>query len=87
MKVLKTEKHTCRYFSQSEGTSRCCIAAFLTFVRLIHVFNYFFFSFVKLDPDRSLFDQGVKTDGTVQLSVQVISRQGKQWCLPLVQSN
>ncbi|XP_068919056.1 GA-binding protein alpha chain isoform X3 [Petaurus breviceps papuanus] len=30
----------------------------------------------KLDPDRSLFDQGVKTDGTVQLSVQVISYQG-----------
>ncbi|KFQ20873.1 GA-binding protein alpha chain, partial [Merops nubicus] len=29
-----------------------------------------------LDPDRSLFDQGVKTDGTVQLSVQVVSRQG-----------
>ncbi|NXT81107.1 GABPA protein, partial [Zapornia atra] len=31
---------------------------------------------IPLDPDRSLFDQGVKTDGTVQLSVQVISRQG-----------
>ncbi|NWR59901.1 GABPA protein, partial [Bucorvus abyssinicus] len=31
---------------------------------------------IQLDPDRSLFDQGVKTDGTVQLSVQVISRQG-----------
>lgn len=36
------------------------------------------FAFIKLDPDRSLFDQGVKTDGTVQLSVQVVSRQGKQ---------
>ncbi|XP_069492486.1 GA-binding protein alpha chain isoform X3 [Ambystoma mexicanum] len=32
---------------------------------------------IQLDPERSLFDQGVKTDGTVQLSVQVISRQGK----------
>ncbi|KAK1169684.1 GA-binding protein alpha chain-like isoform X1 [Acipenser oxyrinchus oxyrinchus] len=31
---------------------------------------------IQLDPDHSLFDQGVKTDGTVQLSVQVISRQG-----------
>ncbi|KAK1194374.1 GABPA protein, partial [Pygoscelis papua] len=31
---------------------------------------------IQLDADRSLFDQGVKTDGTVQLSVQVISRQG-----------
>ncbi|XP_063126736.1 GA-binding protein alpha chain isoform X2 [Rattus norvegicus] len=31
---------------------------------------------IQLDPDRSLFDQGVKTDGTVQLSVQVISYQG-----------
>ncbi|XP_023691166.1 GA-binding protein alpha chain isoform X2 [Paramormyrops kingsleyae] len=31
---------------------------------------------IQLDPDQSLFDQGVKTDGTVQLSVQVISRQG-----------
>ncbi|KFV71254.1 GA-binding protein alpha chain [Dryobates pubescens] len=31
---------------------------------------------IRLDPDRSLFDQGVKTDGTVQLSVQVISRLG-----------
>ncbi|NXM29310.1 GABPA protein, partial [Oxyruncus cristatus] len=31
---------------------------------------------IQLDPNRSLFDQGVKTDGTVQLSVQVISRQG-----------
>ncbi|XP_006003451.1 GA-binding protein alpha chain isoform X2 [Latimeria chalumnae] len=31
---------------------------------------------IQLDPERSLFDQGVKTDGTVQLSVQVISRQG-----------
>ncbi|KAJ8350967.1 hypothetical protein SKAU_G00260970 [Synaphobranchus kaupii] len=30
---------------------------------------------IQLDPDHSLFDQGVKTDGTVQLSVQVISRQ------------
>ncbi|NXY54639.1 GABPA protein, partial [Callaeas wilsoni] len=33
---------------------------------------------IQLDPDRSLFDQGVKTDGTVQLSVQVISRQGTE---------
>ncbi|XP_069060187.1 GA-binding protein alpha chain isoform X1 [Pleurodeles waltl] len=32
---------------------------------------------IQLDPERSLFDQGVKTDGTVQLSVQVISRQGQ----------
>nr|AAI00223.1 Unknown (protein for MGC:115069) [Xenopus laevis] len=31
---------------------------------------------IQLDPDRSLFDQGVKTDGSVQLSVQVISQQG-----------
>nr|XP_032837371.1 GA-binding protein alpha chain-like [Petromyzon marinus] len=31
---------------------------------------------IQLDPGRSLFDQGVKTDGMVQLSVQVISRQG-----------
>ncbi|XP_038657327.1 GA-binding protein alpha chain isoform X2 [Scyliorhinus canicula] len=31
---------------------------------------------ILLDPNRSLFDQGVKTDGTVQLSVEVISRQG-----------
>ncbi|XP_015736242.1 GA-binding protein alpha chain [Coturnix japonica] len=31
---------------------------------------------IQLDPERSLFDQGVKTDGTVQLSVQVVSRQG-----------
>ncbi|XP_032888285.1 GA-binding protein alpha chain isoform X1 [Amblyraja radiata] len=30
---------------------------------------------ILLDPNRSLFDQGVKTDGTVQLSVEVISRQ------------
>ncbi|XP_076799219.1 GA-binding protein alpha chain isoform X3 [Arvicanthis niloticus] len=33
---------------------------------------------IQLDPDRSLFDQGVKTDGTVQLSVQVISYQGME---------
>ncbi|XP_053311413.1 GA-binding protein alpha chain isoform X2 [Spea bombifrons] len=31
---------------------------------------------IQLDPERSLFDQGVKTDGLVQLSVQVISQQG-----------
>uniref|UniRef100_V9KTE6 GA-binding protein alpha chain n=1 Tax=Callorhinchus milii TaxID=7868 RepID=V9KTE6_CALMI len=31
---------------------------------------------IQLDPTHSLFDQGVKTDGTVQLSVEVISRQG-----------
>uniref|UniRef100_G3U7V7 GA binding protein transcription factor subunit alpha n=1 Tax=Loxodonta africana TaxID=9785 RepID=G3U7V7_LOXAF len=31
---------------------------------------------IQLDPERSLFDQGVKTDGTVQLSVQVTSYQG-----------
>ncbi|KAG9486171.1 hypothetical protein GDO78_008973 [Eleutherodactylus coqui] len=31
---------------------------------------------IQLDPERSLFDQGVKTDGSVQLSVQVISQQG-----------
>ncbi|XP_051869961.1 GA-binding protein alpha chain isoform X2 [Pristis pectinata] len=31
---------------------------------------------ILLDPNRSLYDQGVKTDGTVQLSVEVISRQG-----------
>ncbi|TKC34306.1 hypothetical protein EI555_019261, partial [Monodon monoceros] len=31
---------------------------------------------IQLDPGRSLFDQGVKTDGPVQLSVQVISYQG-----------
>ncbi|KAM7132927.1 GA-binding protein alpha chain isoform 2-T4 [Molossus nigricans] len=33
---------------------------------------------IQLDPERSLFDQGVKTDGTVQLSVQVISYQGME---------
>ncbi|XP_053572242.1 GA-binding protein alpha chain-like [Bombina bombina] len=31
---------------------------------------------IQLDPERSLFDQGVKTEGSVQLSVQVISQQG-----------
>uniref|UniRef100_A0A2K5EDE5 GA binding protein transcription factor subunit alpha n=1 Tax=Aotus nancymaae TaxID=37293 RepID=A0A2K5EDE5_AOTNA len=31
---------------------------------------------IQLDPERSLFDQGVKTDGTVLLSVQEISYQG-----------
>ncbi|XP_036203925.1 GA-binding protein alpha chain isoform X2 [Myotis myotis] len=33
---------------------------------------------IQLDPERSLFDQGVKTDGTVQLSVQVIAYQGME---------
>ncbi|KAM9320824.1 GA-binding protein alpha chain [Gastrophryne carolinensis] len=33
---------------------------------------------IQLDPERSLFDQGVKTDGSVQLSVQVISQQGME---------
>lgn len=54
---------------------------------MMHIFNIFCFAFIKLDPDRSLFDQGVKTDGTVQLSVQVISRQGKRLCLSVVPTN
>lgn len=32
--------------------------------------------FLQLHPDHSLFDQGVKTDGTVQLSVQIITKPG-----------
>lgn len=31
---------------------------------------------MKLHPDHSLFDQGVKTDGTVQLSLQIIAKPG-----------
>lgn len=31
---------------------------------------------MKLHPDHSLFDQGVKTDGTVQLSLQIITKPG-----------
>lgn len=33
-------------------------------------------SFLQLHPDHSLFDQGVKTDGTVQLSVQLVTKPG-----------
>lgn len=40
---------------------------------------------IQLDPERSLFDQGVKTDGTVQLSVQVISRQGMEPKLNIIE--
>lgn len=40
-------------------------------------YSAYFLTHVQLDPERSLFDQGVKTDGTVQLSVQVISYQGE----------
>ncbi|TRY66232.1 hypothetical protein DNTS_006069, partial [Danionella cerebrum] len=29
---------------------------------------------ILLHPDHSLFDQGVKTDGTVQLSIQIVTR-------------
>ncbi|KAG7275908.1 hypothetical protein CRUP_011358 [Coryphaenoides rupestris] len=32
---------------------------------------------IQLHPDHSLFDQGVKTDGTVQLSLQIITRPGE----------
>lgn len=44
---------------------------------LVKSLNILLIVSVQLDPERSLFDQGVKTDGTVQLSVQVISYQGK----------
>lgn len=40
-------------------------------------------SCVKLHPDHSLFDQGVKTDGTVQLSLQIIAKPG----IPMVHGN
>ncbi|XP_061579324.1 GA-binding protein alpha chain isoform X1 [Cololabis saira] len=33
---------------------------------------------IQLHPDHSLFDQGVKTDGTVQLSLQIIARPGEE---------
>ncbi|CAL8322534.1 unnamed protein product [Merluccius merluccius] len=33
---------------------------------------------IQLHPDHSLFDQGVKTDGTVQLSLQIITRPGEE---------
>ncbi|XP_050975589.1 LOW QUALITY PROTEIN: GA-binding protein alpha chain [Labeo rohita] len=33
---------------------------------------------ILLHPDHSLFDQGVKTDGTVQLSVQIVTKQGEE---------
>uniref|UniRef100_G3NGQ9 GA-binding protein alpha chain n=1 Tax=Gasterosteus aculeatus aculeatus TaxID=481459 RepID=G3NGQ9_GASAC len=33
---------------------------------------------IQLHPDHSLFDQGVKTDGTVQLSLQIITKQGEE---------
>ncbi|KAI1885174.1 hypothetical protein AGOR_G00217470 [Albula goreensis] len=33
---------------------------------------------ILLDPEHSLFDQGVKTDGTVQLSVQIYCSQGEE---------
>ncbi|KAG7463551.1 hypothetical protein MATL_G00177650 [Megalops atlanticus] len=40
---------------------------------------------IQLDPELSLFDQGVKTDGTVQLSIQVDSRQGVEPRLNIVE--
>ncbi|XP_063299063.1 GA-binding protein alpha chain [Pelobates fuscus] len=40
---------------------------------------------IQLDPERSLFDQGVKTDGSVQLSVQVISQQGLEPKLNIIE--
>ncbi|XP_056145795.1 GA-binding protein alpha chain isoform X2 [Lampris incognitus] len=33
---------------------------------------------IQLHPDHSLFDQGVKTDGTVQLSLQIIAKPGEE---------
>uniref|UniRef100_A0A8C7ZGD2 GA-binding protein alpha chain n=1 Tax=Oryzias sinensis TaxID=183150 RepID=A0A8C7ZGD2_9TELE len=33
---------------------------------------------ILLHPDHSLFDQGVKTDGTVQLSLQIITKPGEE---------
>uniref|UniRef100_A0A6Q2ZPG2 GA-binding protein alpha chain n=1 Tax=Esox lucius TaxID=8010 RepID=A0A6Q2ZPG2_ESOLU len=33
---------------------------------------------IQLHPDHSLFDQGVKTDGTVQLSLQIITKPGSE---------
>uniref|UniRef100_A0A146PII1 ETS-related transcription factor Elf-3 n=1 Tax=Fundulus heteroclitus TaxID=8078 RepID=A0A146PII1_FUNHE len=33
---------------------------------------------IQLHPDHSLFDQGVKTDGTVQLSLQIITKTGEE---------
>ncbi|XP_078593945.1 GA-binding protein alpha chain-like isoform X3 [Branchiostoma floridae x Branchiostoma japonicum] len=33
---------------------------------------------IPLDPGQSLFDQGVKTDGVVQLSVQIVSNTGEE---------
>ncbi|XP_076015253.1 GA-binding protein alpha chain [Genypterus blacodes] len=33
---------------------------------------------IQLHPDHSLFDQGVKTDGTVQLSLQIIAKEGEE---------
>ncbi|KAL6484927.1 GA-binding protein alpha chain [Colossoma macropomum] len=33
---------------------------------------------IQLHPDHSLFDQGVKTDGTVQLSVQIVTKPGEE---------
>uniref|UniRef100_A0A672H3Q5 GA-binding protein alpha chain n=1 Tax=Salarias fasciatus TaxID=181472 RepID=A0A672H3Q5_SALFA len=33
---------------------------------------------IQLHPDHSLFDQGVKTDGTVQLSLQIITKPGEE---------
>uniref|UniRef100_A0A3Q2Y0N4 GA-binding protein alpha chain n=1 Tax=Hippocampus comes TaxID=109280 RepID=A0A3Q2Y0N4_HIPCM len=33
---------------------------------------------IQLHPDHSLFDQGVKTDGTVQLSLQLITKPGDE---------
>ncbi|XP_078593943.1 GA-binding protein alpha chain-like isoform X1 [Branchiostoma floridae x Branchiostoma japonicum] len=34
---------------------------------------------IPLDPGQSLFDQGVKTDGVVQLSVQIVSNTGGEY--------
>ncbi|KAM8856988.1 GA-binding protein alpha chain isoform 2-T4 [Synchiropus picturatus] len=33
---------------------------------------------IQLHPDHSLFDQGVKTDGTVQLSLQIVTKPGEE---------
>ncbi|KAF5896367.1 GA-binding protein alpha chain, partial [Clarias magur] len=33
---------------------------------------------IHLHPDHSLFDQGVKTDGTVQLSLQIVTKPGEE---------
>ncbi|KAJ8405946.1 hypothetical protein AAFF_G00308340 [Aldrovandia affinis] len=40
---------------------------------------------IPLDPEHSLFDQGVKTDGTVQLGVQISCTQGEEPRLNIVE--